>query len=399
MILHPAAVLRRSAQSIRHAPGLRRFGALWERLRVPYRLILTRLAGQHGLPVTIGGQTMRLAPDVVNLNWETVEVESYRAFAEAIAPGDVISDVGAHFGTYTLIGVAHGGPAARVIAYEPGNLTRQYLMRHLRWNGAERQVLVRPVCCGSRVGTAVFYHRPDRPEGINGLLPHDGLSETTVRMTTIDREADLAVRGLVARGHEVTLFAHPESRAGVPLVPYGVPPHTGAWTRVKELWQLGSALAARRRQFDVVFSWGRLAALLPILPDRRLPKIQRYCRNIVPWRGVRMAVQLAGDSISFAGASASVYDELPHYGESGGRWHTLYDAIDISKYTFVRDAAVDAPPVFLGRLERLKGAHAAIAIAKGSGRRLILAGKHATSGPESTYFIHEIAPQVDCNRC
>ena len=111
----------------------------------------------------------------------------------------------------------------------------------------------------------------------------------------------------------------------------------------------------------MVFSWGRLAALLPILPDRRLPKIQRYCRNMVPWRGVRMAVRLAGDSISFAGASASVYDELPHYGESGGRWHTLYDAIDTSKYTFVREAAGDAPLVFLGRLERIKGAHGAIA--------------------------------------
>jgi glycosyltransferase involved in cell wall biosynthesis len=214
----------------------------------------------------------------------------------------------------------------------------------------------------------------------------------------IERVVDLAVRGLVARGHEVTLFAHPDSRAGVPLVPYGVPPHTGAWNRVKELWQLGSALAARRREFDVVFSWGRLAALLPILPDRRLPKIQRYCRNIVPWRGVRMAVRLAGDSISFAGASASVYDELPHYGEGGGRWHTLYDAIDVSKYTFVPDVPEDAPLVFLGRLERIKGPHAAIAIAKGSGRRLILAGNHATSGPEATYFQQEIAPHVDGDR-
>ena len=190
MILHPAAVLRRSAQSIRHAPGLRRFGALWARLRAPYRRTLTRLAGRHGLPVVVGGQTLRLAPDVVNLNWETVEVESYRAFAAEIAPGDVIYDVGAHFGTYTLIGVARGGPATRVVAYEPCDLTRQYLMRHLRWNGAERQVLVRPVCCGSHVGTAAFYHRPDRPEGINGLLPHDGLSATTMRVTTIDREVD-----------------------------------------------------------------------------------------------------------------------------------------------------------------------------------------------------------------
>jgi FkbM family methyltransferase len=190
MILNPAAMLRRSAQSIRHAPGLRRFDPIWEHLRAPYRRLLMRLAGQKGLPMTVGGQTMRLSPDVVNLNWETVEVEAYRAFAAAIAAGDVVYDVGAHFGTYTLIGVARGGADTRVVAYEPCELTRQYLMRHLRWNGAESQVLVRPVCCGNAVGPATFFHRPGRPEGINGLLPQEGLAPTQVRMTTLDREVD-----------------------------------------------------------------------------------------------------------------------------------------------------------------------------------------------------------------
>ena len=211
----------------------------------------------------------------------------------------------------------------------------------------------------------------------------------------IERVADLAVRGLVARGHHVTLFAHPESGVAVPLVPYGAPPHVGAWNRGKELWQLGSALVRRRREFDVVFSWGRLAALAPILLDRRLPKIQRYCRNVVPWRGVRTAVCLAGDSICFAGASASVYDELGQYGPSGGRWFTLYDAIDVSQYEFVPRVASDAPLVFLGRLERIKGAHTAIAIAKRAGRQLILAGTRASDGPEAIYFQQEIAPALD----
>jgi glycosyltransferase involved in cell wall biosynthesis len=211
----------------------------------------------------------------------------------------------------------------------------------------------------------------------------------------IERVADLAVRGLVARGHQVTLFAHPESSVDVPLVPYGAPPHVGPWNRWKELWQLGSALTLRRRNFDVVFSWGRLAALTPILPDRRLPKIQRYCRNAVPWRGVRTAVRLAGNSICFAGASASVYDELERYGPGGGRWFTLYDAIDVSRYECVPRAASDAPLVFLGRLERIKGAHTAIAIAKRAGRRLILAGNQASGGAEAAYFRQEIAPALD----
>jgi glycosyltransferase involved in cell wall biosynthesis len=108
-----------------------------------------------------------------------------------------------------------------------------------------------------------------------------------------------------------------------------------------------------------------------------------------------MAVRLAGDSISFAGASASVYDELPQYGKSGGCWHTMYDAIDPSTYTFVPAVPSDAPLAFLGRLERIKGAHAAIAIAKRTGRRLVLAGNRATEGPEAAYFEQEILPHID----
>jgi len=49
---------------------------------------------------------------------------------------------------------------------------------------------VRPICCGAAVGTTPFFHRPDKPEGINGLFPDDGLVETSAPMTTIDREVD-----------------------------------------------------------------------------------------------------------------------------------------------------------------------------------------------------------------
>jgi len=113
---------------------------------------------------------------------------------------------------------------------------------------------------------------------------------------------------------------------------------------------------------------------------------------------VRRAVRLAGESLSFAGASASVYDELPKQNGAGGRWHTLYDAIDMTKYDLVTCVSADAPLVFLGRLERVKGAHAAIEIARLAGRRLILAGNHATSGPEAEYFAREIQPHVDGDR-
>ena len=188
MTFHPAAVFRRSAQALRHAPGLRHFAPVWDRLRTPYRSALTALAGGQGMPVTIGGHVMRLAPDVVSLNWETVEVESYRRFAASLEPRDVVFDVGAHFGTYSMIAARHSADV-RVIAYEPSPLTRNYLTRHLQWNGLADRIVVRDVCCGANQGTAQFFVHPDRPEGINGVMPDDGLVEPAVRCTTIDAEA------------------------------------------------------------------------------------------------------------------------------------------------------------------------------------------------------------------
>ena len=114
----------------------------------------------------------------------------------------------------------------------------------------------------------------------------------------IERVIDLLVRGLTERGHHVTLFAHPDSTTPGELRPYGVFPHEGSWCRARELWSLAGGLWQTRRRVDVVHSFGRLAAMLPILPLRDLPKIQIYQREI-PWRVVRRAASLAGNTICF----------------------------------------------------------------------------------------------------
>jgi glycosyltransferase involved in cell wall biosynthesis len=49
---------------------------------------------------------------------------------------------------------------------------------------------------------------------------------------------------------------------------------------------------------------------------------------------------------------------------------------------------------FLSRVERIKGAHTAIAAARRAGRRLIVAGNHADSGEEKRYWDEEIVPHL-----
>jgi glycosyltransferase involved in cell wall biosynthesis len=209
----------------------------------------------------------------------------------------------------------------------------------------------------------------------------------------IERVIDLLVRGLATRGHEVTLFAHPGSQTAATLRPYGAPPHMTRSARFTEIAQVGSGLWRLRRRVDVVHSFGRLAAMLPILPLRGLPKIQSYQRP-VPWRGVQRASQIAGNSLRFTGCSTSLY-AAAHERGSSGRWCTIFNGVDTSRYTPVATVAPDAPLVFLGRLERIKGPHHAIAIARRAGRRLVLAGNTATDGPDARFYHQEIAPHID----
>jgi glycosyltransferase involved in cell wall biosynthesis len=210
----------------------------------------------------------------------------------------------------------------------------------------------------------------------------------------IERVVEFVVNGLVARGHHVKLYAHPESQCSAELVPYGLPPHMSPSARLGELYQLGSKLLTEAKHLDAILSWGRLAALAPVLPFRRLAKVQRYCRDAVPWRSVRIATALAGSSIAFAGASRSVYRQKPK-SDAYGQWSAVHDGLEVGKYKLVSEVPDDAPLAFLGRLERFKGAHNAIAIAKSCGRRLLIAGNKVTDGPDGHYFDEVIAPQLD----
>lgn len=205
----------------------------------------------------------------------------------------------------------------------------------------------------------------------------------------IERVVDFIVRGLVNQGHHVTLYAHPESKTPANHIPYGAPPHTGAWLKLKELWQLGSSVWMSRYKFDLIHSFGRLAALLPVLPNRRLPKIQSYQRA-VPWHGVEKAVRLAGASIRFTACSSSMYQDYCGQCIGRGDWTTVFNGVDLTKYAFVSKVDSDAPLAFLGRLEPVKGAHNAIAIAKAAHRRLVIAGNRVPSSDE--YFQRKIAP-------
>jgi len=201
----------------------------------------------------------------------------------------------------------------------------------------------------------------------------------------IERVIDLLVRGLVERGHEVTLFAHADSAVPCRMLPY--PGHRSA-SRIDTL--RNTALIARTvlgGGYDMVHSFGRIAYLLPVL-SLPIPKLMTYQREVTP-RSVRMGHLLSRGSLHFSGISNWMIESTRQL----ANWHLVYNGVPMQVYDFSPAVAADAPLVFLGRIEHIKGTHLAIEIARKAGRRLVIAGKIPAT--EQRYFETEVQPHLD----
>jgi len=201
----------------------------------------------------------------------------------------------------------------------------------------------------------------------------------------IERIIDLLVRGLMSEGHEVTLFAHPDSRVPCRLVPYRGARSQSARDTLRNTWTISSVVA--REGFDLVHSFGRIAYLLPLL-SRPVPKLMTYQREVTP-RSVAWSHRLSRGTLHFSAISRWMTTGVAHL----ANWHLVYNGVPTSAYAATTKVAADAPLVFLGRIEHIKGTHLAIEIARRTGRRLVIAG-NVPVGHEP-YFEQRVRPHVD----
>jgi glycosyltransferase involved in cell wall biosynthesis len=145
------------------------------------------------------------------------------------------------------------------------------------------------------------------------------------------------------------------------------------------------------RRFDVIHNFGRLAYLAPVLA-RDVPKVQTYMRTVDPANMIT-ARRLGARRLRYTAVSAAIRDTAR---PGGGDWSVIYNCAVPSRYPFVGDTDPrTAPLVYLGRLDRCKGAHHAIAVARRLQRRLIIAGNISPLAHEERYFRDEIAPSID----
>jgi len=204
----------------------------------------------------------------------------------------------------------------------------------------------------------------------------------------IERIIHMLVEELAERGHDVTLFAHEESRVPCRLVPYGGKDPQAAIDTVR------NALSVSRLAIDppdILHSFGRLAYLTPLLP-LRLPKIMTYQREPTLSR-VQTAMRLSrASTLAFSGCSDHIAEQIRPHGPA----YTVYNGVPLDTYTFRSNVEEDAPLVFLGRIAPIKGTHTAVEVAQKSGRPLVIAGN--VPDDQQDFFRGQIEPHLDGNQ-
>ncbi|WP_316824786.1 glycosyltransferase [Pedobacter miscanthi] len=191
-------------------------------------------------------------------------------------------------------------------------------------------------------------------------------------------------------GHEVTLLAGPDSKISGQTITFGINNlQRSKFQKLKELFKAWKYLFSNRNNFELIHNFGRLAYLIPIL-NSPAKKIMTYGRPVSK-KGIKIVTALPNQNLIFTACS----NYCVSTGNVAGRWETVYNAIDFSKYNLVQQVNRDAPLIFLGRMDKIKGLHTAIEVALETENILLIGGNIPNTADNLNYFKEHVEPKFD----
>jgi FkbM family methyltransferase len=148
-------LLERTAVAVRRSCVLGELDPLWTAVRPVYRRFL-RSIGRSGLERNMNGtDRILVAPELYTLN-EVYEPEVWPAILGEARPGDVVIDIGACLGLYTVALARRVGPAGRVYAFEPDPVNTNMLTRQVQLNRVASTTTIIPCAVGDHVSEVCF---------------------------------------------------------------------------------------------------------------------------------------------------------------------------------------------------------------------------------------------------
>jgi len=202
----------------------------------------------------------------------------------------------------------------------------------------------------------------------------------------VERVVDILAEGLAANDWNVILACHPHSTCNVHILRLPSA-EGGSRGRVINAMKLLKHIALNR--FDIVHSSAHidLTVLMWPLPQ----KVIQTFHSLPNWDAFSKRLRfIPRKNLWFTTVGKHMVKSLEHLAPTTA----IHNGIKITQFNFQPTVAADAPLVFLGRIEPIKGTHTAIEIAKATDRKLIIAGNRSDDPLIDRYFQEQVEPHL-----
>ena len=153
--------VEKTAMKIRHLPFLSGLDYLWDFVRPWYDVFIRLLYSKKGLTRVMNGtEVIRLYPECRDI-LEGYEPMFWNRLMAEIREGDIIADVGAFVGVYTIALARRAGATGKVIAFEPDVRNCAVLKKHITLNNVSPNVEVVDVAVGDADALLRFHAQAD----------------------------------------------------------------------------------------------------------------------------------------------------------------------------------------------------------------------------------------------
>ncbi len=203
-----------------------------------------------------------------------------------------------------------------------------------------------------------------------------------------ERVVHALIGELIKLGHHVTLLAENSSKPPVGVTFHGIGTYWQQEDTVRNVW---SHLIRYGHRYDAIHNHGRLLFHLPRIWGRA-PKIHTFHFGDILVRQVRSFLRLRPRKVTFAPCGAWIANK---YQQLGGRWSPIHNGLSITQYRANYKSDSESPLVIIGRMDPRKGIPDAIAVARKTQHKLLIAGVIGDQPHERDWFETNVLRHCD----
>lgn len=163
---------------------------------IAYKALDTLTPGS-GVEKEICGERIRFPARWSRYYESDYEPETFRFFRENLRAGDIVLDIGAHIGLFSVVAARLVGDGGNVLAFEPTPFTRDVLREVIELNGCDNVVEIRSEAVSAAKGETVFFDTGDSISNANSLVrTARSKTEIPIILTSVDdfaRERNLRI--------------------------------------------------------------------------------------------------------------------------------------------------------------------------------------------------------------